>query len=425
MTGSARKEIDTSDDEYVKAFARLAQERLTGDAPPRDAGFERLQARMAESSQASVVPWTRYAAVAMAALVLLGIGSWFLTANRGLTYRVDDAQVAADGKLFGGSRGSQVSFSDGSRLGLWPGAQASVSELTAHGGHVRIEEGTSHVAIAHKPGAAWSLLAGPYTVHVTGTAFDIGWSARSQRFDISMQSGSVIITGPLAPNGVTLIGGQRLKADRDLVLDQAGAEAAVDPVPPPVTEEPEGIALESLPPLDSSEPARRPGARGPSWRELVASGKFASVLSDAEHRGVASVLASSNLEDLSALADAARYARRSDLAQRALLAQRQRFPRSPRARDAAFFLGTLSEGQGNSSLQWYDRYLQESPNGAYASQALGRKLMVVYGQHRSQEAQQLATEYAARYPKGPYASTARKVLAEPGGGTSAGKAAGP
>lgn len=422
---------EARDDEYVQAFARLAQERLSGEAPARDRdqAFERLQARMNASEQPRVATWSRVAGVALAAVVVLGAGTWLVARNRSITYEVDNSQVAADGKLFGGSSGSQVSFSDGSKLALWPGAQASVGELDAHGGHVRIEEGTTHVAIAHKPGAAWSLLAGPYTVRVTGTAFDIGWVASAQRFDITMRSGSVVITGPLAPRGVTLVAGQRMKADRDLLLGRAGEELsaalpAPEPEPTPEPAEEAAEPAESAAP-SSLEPARRAGVRGPSWRALVASGKFATVLTEAERRGVASVLSSSKLEDLSAFADAARYARRSDLAQRALLAQRQRFPRSSQARDAAFFLGTLSEGQGANAMNWYDHYLQESPSGAYASQALGRKLMVVYGQHRSQEAHKLAAEYAARYPKGPYASTARKVLAEPIGGTASGKATGP
>ena len=415
-----------NDEEFVKTFARLAQERLPDDAP-RASGFAQLQAGLEAGKLRPAVPWARVAAVALAALVLLGVGSWFLRASQHISYEVDNGQVAADGKLFGGSSGSQVTFSDGSRLALSPGAQASVADLDAHGGHVRIEEGTAHVAIAKKPGAAWSLLAGPYTVRVTGTAFDIAWVTAAQRFDISMQHGSVLVTGPLTPQGLPLVGGQRLKADRELTVGRAGGPDTAAPVAP--SAEPEVLAPvdPSAAPSSSAVPGRRPGsARGPSWRALVANGKFDTVLADAERRGVSNVFASASLDDLSALGDAARYAHRPDLAQRALLAQRQRFSGAAQARDAAFFLGSLNEGKA-AALEWYDRYLQESPSGAYASQALGRKLMIAYGQHRTQEARQLASEYSSRYPKGPYASTARKVLAEPQGvgGAGAGKAAVP
>ena len=96
---------------------------------------------------------------------------------------------------------------------------------------VRIEEGTAHVAIAKKPGAAWSLLAGPYSVRVTGTAFDIGWVAAEQRFDISMQSGSVVITGPLTPQGTVLVAGQHLQADRTLIVAANVPAVASEPAP--------------------------------------------------------------------------------------------------------------------------------------------------------------------------------------------------
>ena len=116
---------------------------------------------------------------------------------------------------------------------------------------------------------------------------------------------------------------------------------------------------------------------------------------------------------IKALADAARYARRSDLARRALIAKRQRFAGSGGAREAAFFLGRLAEDNGGGALEWYDRYLSESPRGAYASQALGRKMMLVYQQRGEAAAAPLARDYLGRYPAGPYASAARKIVAPP------------
>ena len=410
------------DKDLVKVFAELAQQRLPDEPASRDKqGFARLQERMAESqAQRGILPWARVGGLALAAVAVLGAGAWWFASARHITYQVENAQVAADGKLFGGTSGGQVHFSDGSQLALAPGSQTTVSELDAHGAHVRVEEGSAHFAIEHKQGAAWAVLAGPYTVRVTGTAFDVGWVAGTQRFEITMQSGSVVITGPLAPSGVVLKAGQRLHADHELKVDDA--DAPNEAAPPAPTESAVPAVEEVLAPAGSTS---RRSARGPSWRSLVANGKFETVLNEAEHRGIGNVLGSANLEDLSALADAARYAQRPNWSQRALLAQRQRFPSTPQARDAAFFLGSLGEGQGGG-LAWFDRYLQESPNGAYASQALGRKLMLVYGQHRGQEARQIATEYNARYPKGPYASTARKVLGEPSKGAApAGKAAVP
>ncbi len=406
------------EEDFVKVFAELAQERLSGDASPRDQSFARVQERLAATKEPVLRPWARVGGLALAAATLLAVGTWYWSASRGITYQLDNSQVAADGKLFGGSGGSHVHFSDGSQLALWPGAQASVGELDAHGGRVRIEEGTTHVAIMHKPAAAWSLLAGPYTVRVTGTAFDIAWVNSAQRFAITMQSGSVVITGPLAPQGVVLKAGQRLRADSALTVDHAGDPEPVAAVLPEPAAPPEPPALDdgnAAP--NGSSPGRHRFGRA-SWRELVSKGKFETVLHEAEQRGISSVLSGASVGDLSALADAARYARRPDLSRQALLAQRQRYAGSPQARDAAFFLGSLGESSGGGS-EWYERYLAESPSGAFASQALGRELVLAYAQHRALDARRFAALYSAKYPNGPYASTARKVLAEPSG---AGKA---
>ena len=60
----------------------------------------------------------------------------------------------------------------------------------------------------------------------------------------------------------------------------------------------------------------------------------------------------------------------------------------------------------------YDRYLAESPHGAYASQALGRKMMLVYQARGAEAARSLAVDYLERFPSGAYAATAKKLAAE-------------
>jgi len=119
--------------------------------------------------------------------------------------------------------------------------------------------------------------------------------------------------------------------------------------------------------------------------------------------------------ELAALADAARYRRRDDVARRALLAERARFPRSARARDAAFLLGRLEEtsGGGVRALEWYDRYLQEAPLGAYASEALARKMTATARVQGPRAAREVAATYLRRFPNGSYAASARGLLAAP------------
>jgi hypothetical protein len=139
------------------------------------------------------------------------------------------------------------------------------------------------------------------------------------------------------------------------------------------------------------------------------------VVADAEVRGVDAVLEGAPLRDLVALADAARYTGRQDVARRALLAERARFSSSPEARAAAFLLGRIADDGGGSpatAIRWYDDYLREAPGGAFAAEALGRKLGALRcaGDPGARAA---ATEYLRLYPEGPYAAQARDLLGSP------------
>jgi TolA-binding protein len=144
----------------------------------------------------------------------------------------------------------------------------------------------------------------------------------------------------------------------------------------------------------------------------VASGDFHSVLDEAEERGVAQCLRSLPEDRLGSLADAARYAGRSALARDALLAQRSRFAGSSAARRAAFLLGRLAEESGQTpraALDWYEIYLTEAPQGSYAGEALGRKMLVLRGNEETSAASAVAREYLDRFPSGAYAGSARAI----------------
>jgi TolA-binding protein len=141
-----------------------------------------------------------------------------------------------------------------------------------------------------------------------------------------------------------------------------------------------------------------------------------TILRDAERRGLERCLAEASGEDLSALADAARYRRRDSLAKQALLAQRSRFPGSARALDSAFLLGRLEEmqeGGRRKALSWYERYLAEAPAGAYASEALGREMIVTQDVMGVAAARRVAEDYLRRFPNGTYAGAARALRQAP------------
>jgi TolA-binding protein len=143
----------------------------------------------------------------------------------------------------------------------------------------------------------------------------------------------------------------------------------------------------------------------------LAAGDFADIVEEAVH-DLPRALRSASSDDLAALADAARYRRRDDLARQALEAQRHRFHGSSRAADAAFFLGRLDENDGAGlihALRWYDRYLDEAPTGAYAAEALGRKMVAMRDLYGVGTARGVADEYVRRFPHGSYAGAARAL----------------
>jgi TolA-binding protein len=147
----------------------------------------------------------------------------------------------------------------------------------------------------------------------------------------------------------------------------------------------------------------------------LAQGRWDDILAEVNRVGAEVALNRASSEDLYALADAARYRRRVDLAKQALLAQRRRFPNSSRATDALYLLGRVEESRGGATaraLAWYDEYLKRAPSGAFAAEALGRKMIIANDGNSTDARRLLAESYLRQFPKGSYAGTARAILRE-------------
>ncbi len=140
------------------------------------------------------------------------------------------------------------------------------------------------------------------------------------------------------------------------------------------------------------------------------------ILADVDRAGVKSALEKASNEDLFALADAARYRRRMNLAREALLAERRRFPGADRSLDAVFLLGRVEEARARGlarAVRWYDEYLARAPTGTFASEALGRKMILTSKIEGTTQAQPVAEEYLRRFPNGTYAGSARALRRAP------------
>ena len=420
-------------DELVARLVSAARDRSGGDLSAREqAGVYRLERALLRNGHGQVrlrstsrVLWLL--PIALAA-ILGGVAMKralhaATDAEHAITFQVVSAKVADGGYISSDSPQAAVRFSDQSDLGLAVGTRMRISHLEVRGAHVMLEGGALHVRIHPQPRASWTLNAGPYVVHVTGTEFDLAWRGDEQTLDLQLHKGSVVVEGPLAAGGVKVDAGQHLIANT-----KAGSLSLVDELNA-ASRSPDAVGIRLVPasqaaggrsaPVSPSRvaptaPTGPAGARAEelNWNTRVAHGDFDGVIEDADRRGIDKVLVESTPVELAALADAARYARRRDVAKRALTAERSRYPDSLQARDAPFFLGSIDEAQKNdaAAIEWYDVYLRESADGAYASQALGRKMVLAQRIRDFESARAIATAYLARFPDGPYASSARKLL---------------
>jgi hypothetical protein len=441
-----RPDDNDADARLLAVLSEEARRLAAADAAdlPRPGAWHRLERRRAEPRRRGLRGWAiGLGLCAASAAVVFGLHSW--RSGRALTFDVGGGAIVESGYIRGASNaGAPIQFSEGTRIDLAAGARMSVVAPGPHGARLRIEEGAAHFSVMHLPHAAWSVEAGPYVVEVTGTVFDVRWSSADETIEVRLRSGSVRVSGPLLSEHATLRPGQRLTAHlatRELQIDEnLGTEAAPPTAPPAPTSVEAGPPLEARPPTEAppppavaSSPAPAHAVRKPArvvasvdsravadwvpqrWPARVSAGDAKGVVAEAVAHGLDAAVADADADALVALADAARYTGRSYLAERALRAQRTRFPGTPAADAAAFFLGRLADDRGAAAdgLDWYRRYLTEEPQGAYAAEALGREMIGVARLSGRPAARALALEYLRRFPDGTYLLHARAILQSP------------
>ena len=350
--------------------------------------------------------------VAIAAAIGFGARSRLdVRSPSALTYTVNGGAPVPGGYILPAPAAAapMLSFSDGTQIQMAAEARGRVVDIHRHGGRIALEDGKAHVQVAHREGARWVFEAGPFLINVQGTAFSFGWNGRDARFELQMESGVVSVTGPVSGGEIVLRAGQRLAID---LHDQEAARA----VPAAPAETPPAA---DTPATARTTPAHAAGSERWSpegWGARLTEGRADLIVADARRIGLGKVLDRGSSEELAALASAARYQRDDALARRALLTQRQRFPRSMRAAEASFLLGRIDDESGTDgrrALDWYDRYLREAPTGSYVSEAMGRKMMVLQRTGRQGQASDIATDYLRRFPTGTYAHAARALVRAP------------
>jgi ferric-dicitrate binding protein FerR (iron transport regulator) len=338
----------------------------------------------------------------------------------------------------------RIDFSDGSSVSLEPRSGARVVALAADGARVSLERGTARVSVHKRQGARWLVDVGPYAVSVKGTRFVVAWDPESQLFTLSLEEGSVFVRGPLLAEGRAIAVHETLRAsvaEGRLEIFRGGAEVATGagtavaaPGEARTSPEPANAAngaaatdpscAEESAAARSSAPRREPAAAAEpeSWSRLAASGDYADAVGAAERRGIDAVLSEATPAELLLLGDAARLSKRFDLADRSYLAIRARHPGGPESVSAAFALGRLAFDHQHlyvKAARWMDVYLAEGGADApLAREALGRLMEALQRAGDLDGARNAAARYLARYPSGPHAEVAHRVLTQAGSGAA-------
>lgn len=286
-----------------------------------------------------------------------------------------------------------LDFSDGSEVVVRKGSQLRVASVTPDGASATLERGAAHVSVVHREKTKWVFTAGPYRVHVVGTKFELSWNPDSTGLQVQMEEGVVEVEGPgMARQRVAGTGKLELFADAEVDAETAVPEAE------PVAARPAARHRAKAPAVVAP-----PGT--PTWRYLAETGDASGALSAAEAAGFSSLAGSLVKEDVMLLGDAALKARKPARAIEAYNAVRERFPGSAASIDAALRLGRMFAQSHDdvTAAKWFERAYREGPNGALASEAMGRWMSA--SRDRS-----VAEEYLRRFPNGPDVGAARELL---------------
>lgn len=267
-------------------------------------------------------------------------------------------------------------FVDGTRVVVKPQAVADLRAVTPHGATIALERGTIDVDVVHTDTSRWDVIAGQFDIRVTGTRFDATWDPQTKQLTVAMMQGTVRVSGPCVD--------EPLSAPTTKVFTCGDVPT---------------IAATALPPAPASA-SGKPAAPAKGAATTTSAAQASSAAGEPTAR------------DLLGLADTARLSGDTAGARKTYTRVREQFPRTDEAAKAAFLLGRMSEASGaaDDAVRSYASAMSESPNGAFAQDALGRTMELEQRRGRSERARALANEYSTKYPNGPYRAYAASVL---------------
>lgn len=293
-----------------------------------------------------------------------------------------------------------VVLADGTVIEAGPASDVRI-ETNGDSASVLVAQG--HVDVRAPLQAATTVKLGRWTVHVTSSAH---FAADTSQVDGTL----VVLEGSveLRDGEVTksLNAGERFDlfaVEPPKRTPAARVEVLPEPEPKPVA----AVSVKPRPP--APVPVAAPVVQPAQWSEWVAEGRATAVLDEALPR-LDDVLREQNAPVLLALADAARFQHRDDVAEQTCETIRRRFPKTAQAATARFTQGRLAEQRGalTQALAHYEAYDVEAPEGALAAEALARRVQLESTRGDGVRACALAKTYVARFPAGPLAEAFRQ-----------------
>jgi TolA-binding protein len=404
-----------------RELGRAQDERLR-DSLDHEGGRARLVRSMEPKPRRWVVPGLGAAAFALAAFAAL-----WLSASTPLEFRVGGGTgpVELGQRLRAPSNaGLDVRFTDGTKLELLGGTEASVVRTDSRGATVRVEQGTLRASVVHREDTSWRIEAGPFVVDVIGTRFEAEWQQQTERFSLRLKEGAVTVSGPVVGTKRTVRAGETLNVscrEGELALVRGGAEPERSLKPATSDSARDAGIPESseVGPKPASSSSSRPTSGAPpvvpDYRGLARSNEYERALRAAERAGFDELCRTASADDLLVLGDAARLAGSPGRAEQAYRAVRDRFAGANAAR-AGFLLGRLAfDGRGayGEAARYFALSLLEEPNGSFSRDASGRLVESLDRSGDATGAKAAAERYLERYPEGPHANLARTLLARP------------
>jgi TolA-binding protein len=280
-----------------------------------------------------------------------------------------------------------------------------VTAVSPYGADVVIEAGKAKMSVVPHSHNRWSVHAGPFVVHVTGTRFEVAWDPVKDRFVLELYEGKVKLSGCVFGEGNEIVAGERVEAGCGL------AEFRVSRLSTPES------PREDAPPDPASQASAAAAAAqkaAPDWLALARAGRYAEAYRVADAEGIEEICSKGSAISMLLLGDAARLSGHPDAAHSAYLGVRSRFSGTKNAAIAAFYLGRLDldAKHDSSAKKWLLAYLDEMPDGPLSAAALGRLLEIQIASQGSRSAVGLAKQYLARYPSGPHSAAAEQVLTD-------------